>query len=76
MIKYDKKTNKQGITKTQVRVSTEIKQSNGKYSKITIKNFGYLEGNENQDEFIEMVKKFDKEYREGKNYFLISWVKK
>ena len=72
MIKYDKKTNKQGITKTQVRVSTEIKQSNGKYSKITIKNFGYLEGNENQDEFIEMVKKFDKEYREGKNYFLIS----
>lgn len=27
MIKYDKKTNKQGITKTQVRVTTEAKQA-------------------------------------------------
>lgn len=42
MIKYDKKTNNQGITKTQVRVTTEVKQANGKYSKTTVKNFGYL----------------------------------
>lgn len=71
MIKYDKHTSKKtGITKTQVRVTTEVKQENGKYSKVTVKNFGFLEEQENQKEFLEMVAKFDQEYKEGKKIIL------
>lgn len=71
MIKYDRHTSKKtGITKTQVRVTTEVKQKNGKYSKVTVKNFGFLEDQPNQKDFLEMVAKFDKEYREGKKIIL------
>lgn len=71
MIKYDKRVfSKSKETKTQVRVTTEVKQPNGKYSKITVKNFGYLEDQENKEQFLEMVKKFDEEYKKGKKVFL------
>ena len=67
MVKFDRHTSgKTGITKTQVRVTAEVPIENGKYSKRTIKNFGYLEEQPNQNEFLEMVRRFDKEYKEGK----------
>ncbi len=71
MIKYDKHTSKKtGITKTQVRVTTDVKQKNGKYSKVTVKNFGFLEDQPDQKQFLEMITKFDKEYKEGKRLFI------
>lgn len=72
MIKYDKHTSqKTGITKTQVRVTTEVKQPNGKHSKITVKSFGYLEDHiDDKEQYIEAIKKFDIEYHQGKKLFL------
>ena len=59
MIRYDKHKRKDGI-KTQVRV-VEGYRVNGKIKQKTIKDFGYLEDQDNKDEFIATVKKFDEE---------------
>lgn len=67
MVKFDKHTSrKTGITKTQVRVTQEVKGENGKYTKVTVKNFGYLEDQKDQDKFMEEVRRFDKEFHQGK----------
>ena len=64
MIRYDKHKRKDGI-KTQVRV-VEGYRENGKIKQRTIKDFGYLEDQENQTDFIESVKKFDESYKKEK----------
>lgn len=64
MIRYDKHKRKDGI-KTQVRV-VEGYRVNGKIKQKTIKDFGYLEDQDNKDEFVAIVKKFDDEYKKGK----------
>ena len=65
MIRYDKHKRKDGV-KTQVRV-VEGYRENGKIKQRTIKDFGYLEDQLNQEEFILNVKKFDDEYKKEKN---------
>ena len=64
MIRYDKHKRKDGI-KTQVRV-VEGYRLDGKIKQKTIKNFGYLEDQINQEEFISMVNKFDENYKKEK----------
>ncbi|MDD6302258.1 MAG: IS1634 family transposase [Bacillales bacterium] len=64
MIRYDKHKRKDGI-KTQVRV-VDGYRVDGKIKQKTIKDFGYLEDQENKDEFIAIVKKFDEDYKKGK----------
>ena len=64
MIRYDKHKRKDGI-KTQVRV-VEGYRVDGKIKQKTIKDFGYLEDQTNQDEFIASVKKFDEDYKKNK----------
>ena len=64
MIRYDKHKRKDGI-KTQVRV-VEGYRVNGRIKQKTIKDFGYLEDQENKDEFVAIVKKFDEDYKKGK----------
>lgn len=64
MIRYDKHKRKNGV-KTQVRV-VEGYRVDGKIKQKTIKDFGYLEDQVNQEEFINMVKKFDNDYKKEK----------
>lgn len=64
MIRYDKHKRKDGI-KTQVRV-VEGYRVDGKIKQKTIKDFGYLEDQVNQEEFINMIKKFDEDYKKEK----------
>lgn len=64
MIRYDKHKRKDGI-KTQVRV-VEGYRVDGKIKQKTIKDFGYLEDQTNQDEFIALVTKFDEDFKKNK----------
>ena len=64
VIRCDKHKRKDGI-KTQVRV-VEGYRVDGKIKQKTIKDFGYLEDQENKDEFIAMVEKFDDDYKKEK----------
>lgn len=64
MIRYDKHKRKDEV-KTQVRV-VEGYRVDGKIKQKTIKDFGYLEDQVNQEEFINMVKKFDNDYKKEK----------
>lgn len=64
MIRFDKHKRKDGI-KTQVRV-VEGYRENGKIKQRTVKDFGYLEDQSDADDFIELVKKFDEEYKKEK----------
>ncbi len=64
MIRYDKHKRKDGV-KTQVRV-VEGYRVDGKIKQKTIKDFGYLEDQENKDEFISAVNKFDEDYKKEK----------
>lgn len=64
VIRYDKHKRKDGI-KTQVRV-VEGYRVDGKIKQKTVKDFGYLEDQENKDEFITMVEKFDENYKKEK----------
>lgn len=61
MIRYDKHNRKNGI-KTQVRV-VEGYRSDGKIKQRTIKDFGYLEDQDDKDAFIEEIKRFDESYK-------------
>lgn len=64
MIKFDKHKRKNGI-KTQVRV-VEGYRVDGKIKQKTIKDFGYLEDQVNQDDFLAEVSKFDENYKMNK----------
>ena len=64
MIRYDKHKRKDGI-KTQVRV-VEGYRENGKIKQRTIKDFGYLEDQDNKEKFITAVLAFDNDYKKEK----------
>lgn len=64
MIRYDKHKRKDGI-KTQVRV-VEGYRENGKIKQRTIKDFGYLEDQDNKEKFITAVVAFDNDYKKEK----------
>ncbi|MBQ6342885.1 MAG: IS1634 family transposase [Anaerolineaceae bacterium] len=64
MIRKDKKIYADGTIKTQIRVVEGYRPGPGMPPKQrTIKNFGYLEDQTDQEAFLEMVKQFDKEQR-------------
>jgi len=64
MIKIDKRTNKDGAQRTQVRVVEGYRPGPGMPTKQrTIKNFGYLEDQEDPEAFMEMVEDFNANYR-------------
>jgi hypothetical protein len=64
MIRKDKKTYADGTIKTQIRVVEGYRPGPGLAPKQrTIKNFGYLEDQEDQEAFLEMVKRYDNEQR-------------
>lgn len=70
MVKFDKHTSKKtGLTKTQVRVTTEVKRPDGKYSKVTVRDYGYLEDQQDQEKFLQEVRQFDIDYHSGKKIF-------
>lgn len=65
MIKIDKRKNADGTPRTQVRVVEGYRPGPGMPTKQrTIKNFGYLEDQENPEAFMAMVKEFNDNYRE------------
>ena len=66
MIKKDKITFKYGV-RTQIRVVEGYRDKDGKVKQKTIKTFGYLEDQPNQESFMEMVKNFDQDYKNSKN---------
>jgi len=64
MIKIDKRTNKDGSPRTQVRVVEGYRPGPGMPTKQrTIKNFGYLEDQEDPEAFMRMVEEFNANYR-------------
>lgn len=69
MIKKDIKTYKSG-TKTHIRVVEGYRDESGKIKQRTIKSFGFLEDQPNQELFLNQVKEFDD------NYFLSKKDKK
>jgi len=67
MIRKDKKVYASGLVKTQIRVVESYRPSRGSNSKQrTIKDFGYLENQENQEEFMKTVKEFNDTYFKNK----------
>ena len=67
MIKIDKRTNKNGATRTQVRVVEGYRPGPGMATKQrTIRDFGYLEDQEDQEAFMAEVEVFNANYR-GEN---------
>ena len=64
MIKVDKRTKKDGTPRTQVRVVEGYRPGPGMPTKQrTIKDFGYLEDQEDPDAFMAMVEEFNANYR-------------
>jgi transposase len=64
MIKEDKKKMSNGTVKTYIRVVEGYRPGPGLPTKQrTIKSFGYLEDQDNQESFMEMVKEFDANYK-------------
>lgn len=65
MIKIDKRKNASGKTRTQVRVVEGYRPGPGLPPKQrTIRDFGYLEDQEDPEAFMEMVRKFNDTYKE------------
>lgn len=65
MIRKDKINFKYGV-RTQIRVVEGYRDKDGKVKQKTIKTFGYLEDQENQEAFMVMVKEFDDNYKKSK----------
>src|SRR5690554_101669 len=64
MIKLDKRKKKDGTPRTQVRVVEGYRPGPGLPTKQrTIKNFGYLEDQDNPEKFMVMVKQFNDNYK-------------
>ncbi|MDD7281310.1 MAG: IS1634 family transposase [Erysipelotrichaceae bacterium] len=67
MIRKDKHYFADGSFKTQIRVTEGYRVPGCKNPKQrTIKSFGYLEDQPDQEAFLQMVRKFDKEYKANK----------
>ena len=65
MIKKDKRVDAKGRTKTQIRVVEGYRPGAGMPTKQrTIKDFGYLEDQEDQIAFMAMVEEFNRSYKE------------
>jgi transposase len=65
LIRKDKHTNKAGDVKTQIRVVEGYRPGPGMSPKQrTVKDFGYLEDQENQNAFLEMVAEYNKTYKQ------------
>ena len=58
MIKKDVKTYKSGV-KTHIRVVEGYRDESGKVKQRTIKSFGFLEDQPDQEAFLQQVKDFD-----------------
>lgn len=65
MVRKDKHVRKNG-TVTQIRVVEGYRDATGKSKQRTIKNFGYLEDQFDQEAFLAEVYKFDEEYKNDK----------
>ena len=64
MIKINKRTNKDGTPRTQVRVVEGYRPGPGMHTKQrTIRSFGYLEDQEDPEAFMAMVEEFNANYR-------------
>ncbi len=64
MIKIDKRTKKDGTPRTQVRVVEGYRPGPGMPTKQrTIKDFGYLEDQEDPEKFMKEVEEFNANYR-------------
>ena len=71
MIRKDKHKFANGSYKTQIRVTEGYRDPvTGKPKQKTIKSFGYLEDNENQEAFMQMVKDFDIQFKKNKKIVL------
>lgn len=71
MIRKDKHKFADGTFKTQIRVTEGYRDSkSGKAKQKTIKSFGYLEDQVDQDSFMKEVKEFDDEYKSNKKIVL------
>lgn len=67
MIRKDARTNAIGKVRTQIRVVESYRPGNGLAPKQrTIKDFGYIEDQEDPKAFMDMVKAFNASYRERK----------
>lgn len=66
MVRKDKHTLKSGIVKTQIRVVEGYRDSEGKIKQRTIKNFGYLEEQNDPIAFMKEVVNFDNKFKESK----------
>lgn len=67
LIRKDKHKFANGSIKTQIRVTEGYRDSKtGKVKQKTIKNFGYLEDNIDQDTFMAKVKEYDEQYKRNK----------
>ena len=65
MIRKDKHKNSAGVVKTQIRVVEGYRPGPGMSPKQrTIKDFGYLEDQEDPNAFLEMVEAFNDTYRQ------------
>lgn len=71
VIRKDKHKFANGSYKTQIRVTEGYRDPvTGKPKQKTIKSFGYLEDNENQEAFMQMVKDFDIQFKKTRKSFL------
>ena len=66
MIRLDKHTYKNGVVKTQVRIVDGYRDENNKPKQRTIKNYGYLEDQENPEEFLASLREIDKKRKKDK----------
>jgi transposase len=66
MIKKDKVTFKYGV-RTQIRVVEGYRDQDGKVKQKTIKTFGYLEDQPDQEAFMKLVKDYDQNYKKSKS---------
>ena len=66
MIRLDKHTYKNGVVKTQVRIVDGYRDENNKPKQRTIQNYGYLEDQENPEEFLANLRELDKKRKKEK----------
>lgn len=67
MIKKDKRTNAKGMVRTQIRVVESYRPGHSLAPKQrTIKDFGYIEDQEEPEKFMEMVEEFNANYKAKK----------
>ena len=66
LIRLDARTYKNGVVKTQVRIVDGYRDENNKPKQRTVKNYGYLEDQENPDEFLAKLREIDAQRKKEK----------